>query len=130
MSRLAKIIVGALVGIALVSVVVWFVTRGEPASAPTTDTVRIEVRSMPRMTITKDGKKIGMTPMSFVATRSAAPIFLEATWTDTRYNRKGEKKVIHKRKTQSVIPDHDLTVDFTRTSLEMRADEVGSATEE
>jgi hypothetical protein len=131
MSRQAKIIVGAALGILIVAgVVAWLATRGEPASASSTDTVRIEVRSMPKMTITKDGKKIGTTPMSFFAKKSAAPIFLEARWTDTYYNAHGETRKIHKRKTQSVVPDHDMTVDFTRTPLAGSASEEGSATEE
>ena len=131
MSRQAKIIVGAALGILIVAgLVAWITTRGEPASAPPTETVRIEVRSMPKMTITKDGKKIGTTPMSFIAKRSAAPIFLEARWTDTYYSATGASKKVHKRKTQSVVPDHDMTVDFTRTPLAgSGSEEDGSATE-
>jgi hypothetical protein len=131
MSRQVKIIVGAIVVLLVAGLVVWLVTRGEPASAPPAETVRIEVRSMPKMTITKDGKKIGTTPLSFIAKRSAAPIFLEARWTDTYYNAHGSSKTVHKRKTQSVVPDHDITVDFTRTPLGGSASEDdGSATEE
>jgi hypothetical protein len=115
MSRHVKIIVGVVAVIALVSgLVVWLARGREPASAPMTDTVRIEVRSLPTMTISKDGKQIGTTPMSFVATRSAAPIFLEARWIETYYAVTGATKKVHKRKTRSVIPDHDITVDFTR----------------
>ena len=131
MSRQAKIIVGAALGILIVAgILAAQLVHDEPASAPLTETVRIEVRGNPKMTITKDGKQIGTTPLQFIAKRSAAPIFLEARWTDTYYNNSGATKKVHKRKTQSVVPDHDMTVDFTRTPLAGSASEEGSATEE
>jgi hypothetical protein len=130
MSRQAKIIVGAAVGILIIAGIVASQLVHEPASAPLTETVRIEVRGNPKMTITKDGKQIGTTPLQFIAKRSAAPIFLEARWTDTYYNNSGATKKVHKRKTQSVIPDHDMTVDFTRTPLAGSGSEEGSATGE
>jgi hypothetical protein len=116
MSRQVKIIVGAVVGVVLVSVLVAVFVMGRQSSAPATestskDMVRIEIRSMPEMTVMKDGKKLGKTPLSFMVAKSTKPIDIDTEWTEQRIYRKGQR-MIPRHAHKVVIPDDSKTVDF------------------
>jgi hypothetical protein len=115
MSRQAKIIVGAVIAVLLLSTVgaVIFLGKADSPSKAEVETVRIEVRSMPAMTIQKDGKKLGQTPLSFQVRKSTTPLSLDAAWTEQRIYRTGAK-MIPRQAHKDVVPDHDMTVDFTR----------------
>ena len=116
MSRQAKIIVGAVIAVLLLSTVgaVIFLGKADSSSKASTATVRIEVRSLPAMTIKKDGKTLGQTPVQFVVAKSTTPIALDAAWTEQRVNRTGDEKLIPRQAHKDIVPDHDMTVDFTR----------------
>ena len=116
MSRQAKIIVGAVILVLLLSTVgvVLFVGKADSPSKPTIETVRIEVRSFPAMTIKKDGRELGQTPVSFVVAKSTNPISLDADWVEQRIYRNGQK-MIPRQAHKDIIPDHTMTVDFTKS---------------
>ncbi|HUS30193.1 MAG TPA: hypothetical protein VMZ53_16915 [Kofleriaceae bacterium] len=115
MSRQLKIIVGAIVAVVLGSVAVAvFVMRGQSSESSSETTVRIEVRALPQMTITKDGKTIGKTPLSFVVPKSTKPISLDATWTEQRIYKKGGEQMVPREAHKDVVPDRTQAVDFSR----------------
>lgn len=116
MSRQAKIIVGAIVGVVVLSIIVAVAVMGRQSSpknaASSENTIRIEIRSMPRMDVKKDGKLLGKTPFSFAVRPSTQPITIETEWVEHRFYRAGDVKVPrHAKKT--VVPDHAQTIDFT-----------------
>lgn len=113
MSRQAKIIVGAVIAVLLLSTVgaVIFLGKDDSSSKPTTEMVRIEVRSFPAMTIKIDGRKLGQTPVQFVVAKSTKPISLDADWVEQRVYRTGPK-MIPRQAHKDVVPDHTMTVDF------------------
>ena len=130
MSRQAKIIVGAVILVLLLSTVGAVIVLGKADSPSTTAaTVRIEVRSMPAMTIKKDGKMLGHTPVSFQVRKSSKPISLDADWTEQRVYRTGAK-MVPRQAHKDVVPDHTMTVDFTRADgLPVQMDKVEDPTE-
>lgn len=132
MSRQAKIIVGAVIAVLLLSTVgvVIFVGKADsPSTTPADELVRIEVRSMPAMTIKKDGKMLGHTPVSFQVRKSSKPISLDADWTEQRVYRTGAK-MVPRQAHKDVVPDHTMTVDFTRADgLPVQMDKVEDPTE-
>jgi len=77
--------------------------------------VRIEVRSMPAMTIQKDGHPIGKTPMSFSQPGSNYPIILRADWTERRYYVNGQVINVPRMAFRIVFPNEIQTIDFTRS---------------
>ena len=114
MSRQAKIIVGAVIAVLLLSTVgaVIFLGKGDSSSKAAAEMVRIEVRSMPEMEIKKDGKTLGQTPLQFLVRKSTTAISLDANWTEQRIYKTGPK-MIPRQAHKDVVPDHDMTVDFT-----------------
>src|SRR5438445_1995110 len=116
MSRQAKIIVGAVIAVLVLSTVgaVIFLGKSDSSSKATNEMVRIEVRSFPAMTIKKDGRKLGQTPVSFLVPKSATPISLDADWVEQRMYRTGAK-MVPRQAHKDVVPDRSMTVDFTRS---------------
>jgi len=115
MSRQVKIIVGAVVGVVLVSVVVAVVLMGRQSSkteGSSENTVRIEIRALPAMTVKKDGKKIGKTPVSISVTKSTQPFDIDTEWVEQRIYRTGER-MVPRHAHKSVVPDDNKTVDFS-----------------
>ena len=118
MSRQAKIIVGAVIGVVLVSVGVaaFMMGRQSPStteSSSTGETVRIEVRGMPQMDVKKDGRPLGKTPVSFIVKKSTQPFELETQWVEQRIYRSGQRMVPRQAR-KTIVPDHQQTIDFTR----------------
>jgi hypothetical protein len=117
MSGKVKFVVIAVIGLLLVSVgVAVFALMGNQSSKPEAEsgsTVRIEIRGMPQMTIKKDGKTMGKTPVSFVVPRSTKPIRIDADWIDQRIYKAGER-LLARHAMKEVIPDRSQTIDITR----------------
>ena len=113
MSRQAKIIVGVVIAILILSTVgvVVFVGRTDSNSKTAKETVRIEVRSFPAMTIKKDGHKLGKTPVSFIVPKATDPISLDAEWTEQRVYR-NKALMVPRQAHKDVVPDRSMTVDF------------------
>ena len=117
MSRQAKIIVGAIIGVLLLSVgAAVFVMARQPdtkTETSTADMVKIEVRALPQMTVKKDGKLLGKTPVAFVVKKSTQPISLDTTWVEQRIYQKHGEQLLPREAHKDIVPDHDQTVDFT-----------------
>ena len=77
--------------------------------------VRIEVRSMPAMTIQKDGVPIGKTPLSLTQRGSNYPIILRADWSERRYSVNGKVLDVPRTAFRIVFPYETQAVDFTRS---------------
>jgi len=124
MSGKVKIVVVAVIGLVLATVAVAAVLlMGNQSSKPSSSsessetTVRIEIRGMPQMTIQRDGKKVGKTPVSFVVPRGTQPIRIDADWIDQRIYKAGEK-LLPRHATKYVIPDRSQTIDISRKDAE------------
>jgi hypothetical protein len=74
--------------------------------------VRIEIRSMPAMTIQKDGHKLGTTPFSFNMPGSNYPIVLRADWVERRYYRSMQMKEVPRVLFRIVYPNDTQAIDF------------------
>jgi hypothetical protein len=116
MSRQVKIIVGAVIGVVFLSVaVVAFMHGGKSSSqteATSGNTVRIEIRALPKMTVKKDGKKIGTTPVSIEVPKTNQPFDIDTEWTEQRIYRTGQR-MVPRHAHKAVVPDDNKTVDFT-----------------
>lgn len=66
------------------------------------------------MTIQKDGKPIGTTPLSFTQPGSNYPIILRADWTERRYYVNGKVVDVPRTAFRIVFPYETQAVDFTR----------------
>jgi hypothetical protein len=112
-----RMLLGVVIAVLLMAsagAAIYFVARSpEKPEAPASQTVRIEVRSMPAMDIAKDGRHIGRTPLSFLVSKSKDPITLQADWVEQRVYQAGRRQV-PRTATKTVVPDHDQTIDFTR----------------
>jgi hypothetical protein len=117
MSRQAKIIVAAVIAVLLLSTVgaAIFVGGGDSSSNKQgPETVHIEVRSFPAMTIKKDGRELGQTPVSFIVAKSTKPIALDAEWVEQRVYR-DHTAMVPRQAHKDIVPDRSMTVDFKKS---------------
>lgn len=120
------------VAVAAAIAVAVFYSRSERPSleGPTAeDRIKIELRAMPRATITVDGKNVGKTPLSLQFPRSSRQIEIEATLVRHMLGRNGTKDEIYRDK-RIVTLDRDQLHDFTfetATLVEVKKTERDSA---
>jgi hypothetical protein len=74
--------------------------------------VRIEVRSIPAMTIQKNGHVMGKTPLSFTQPGNNFPIVLRADWIERRYSRNLKMVEVPRTLVRIVFPNDTQVIDL------------------
>jgi hypothetical protein len=109
----ARWILGSLVAAGVATAIIVLVFPARRADAPSSETVKIELRGKPVAKLRMNGKRIGTTPTTIIVPRGKQPLELEATFTVEKIGLpQPTKKIETYRQIRQVVPDAEQSVDF------------------